>query len=129
MRYQPIIYALHDYLKNNCVGFENRKKGSEIMKIFGIKDNGTFRRYIRIIRNSDVFQKIICSKAGNDGGYWLAVSFKEAITSSEELYSRGIKVVGTSSKIKKKARSDQQLRLVFAKEKGIIESFVQWIKK
>ena len=120
---RPLAYKIYDYLKNNCVGYENRVKSDIIMNEFGITDNKTLRSYIQEIRESDILTKIICSEAGKDGGYWLASSQKEVNQTLEHLYKRAMEMLKNYSVIKRKARLNKQMRIKLSKyEKEIIES-------
>lgn len=82
---------LIEYLKNNCVGYDNRQKAYQLMKIVDIKDHKTFRNMIEEIRQSKetIF---ICSEAGNDGGYWLPTTKEEIVTTIDHLESRAYKM-------------------------------------
>ena len=44
---------LIEYLKNNCVGYDNRQKSNKLMKIVNITDNKDFRALIERIRQSE----------------------------------------------------------------------------
>ena len=85
---KSLTYKIYDYLKKNAVGYEKRIKSNVLMKEFNINDNKTLRFYIEEIRNSDILQKIICSEAGSNGGYWVATSQEEVYETLEHLYKR-----------------------------------------
>ena len=119
----PVVYDIYDYLKENCVGYENRVKGEKLMDVFYINDNKTFRSYIEDIRNSSVLQKIICSEAGKNGGYWIPSNEDEIKATLFDLYKRSMQMLKTYSMIKKKANLDNQYRMKLTKyEKDIYES-------
>ena len=123
---KPIVYQLYQYLEKNAVGYENRIKGGVLMSELGINDHKTFRSYIEAIRDSEVLQKIICSEAGSNGGYWVATNTEEVYNTLEHLYKRSIKMLYTYSKLKKKARLNNQMRLKFGKyEKEIYKSLME----
>ena len=125
-KHSPTVYKIHDYLKNNAVGYENRLKAWQIMKEFDITDNKTFRGYIEEIRQSPVLQKIICSEAGNNGGYWIATSDAEVEATLDHLYKRAMEMLKTYAIIKRKYQLDGQQRLKMTKyEKEIIESIMR----
>ena len=125
-KHSSIVYQIHDYLKNNAVGYENRLKSGQIMAKFGITDNKTFRGYIEEIRQSPVLQKIVCSEAGQNGGYWIATSDAEVEATLEHLYKRAIEMLKTYAIIKRKYKNDGQYRLKMTKyEKEIIESIMR----
>ena len=57
-KHSPIVYQVYEYLKNNCVGYDNRQRSWQIQNELGIGDNKTFRNHINTIRNSDTLQKV-----------------------------------------------------------------------
>ena len=123
----PICYQIHDYLKKNAVGYENRKTAQELMDIFYIKSSDVLRQYIREIRDSEIIHKPICSKSGSGGknGYWIATELDEIIKSANALESRGWDCIKMARNMKKKARLHNQKRIVFTKfEKDVIESVI-----
>jgi hypothetical protein len=123
---KPIVYQIYDYLKKNAVGHEKRVKSGVLMKEFNIKDNKTLRDYIESIRNSDVLQKIVCSEAGKNGGYWIATNDEEVYKTLEHLYKRSMQMLKTYSKIKKKYKLDRQYRLKLTKyQKEMYESIMR----
>ena len=125
-KHSPMVYKIHDYLKNNAVGYENRLKAWQIMKEFDITDNKTFRGYIEEIRQSPVLQKIICSEAGNNGGYWVATTDAEVEATLDHLYKRAMEMLKTYAIIKRKYQLDGQQRIKMTKyEKEIIESIMR----
>lgn len=125
-KHSILAYRIHDYLKENAVGYEKRLKSWEIMKEFDITDNKTFRSYIEEIRQSPVLQKIICSEAGNNGGYWVAQNDKEVEDTLNHLYKRAMEMLKTYSIIKNKYKLDGQYRIKMTKyEKEIIESIMR----
>ena len=92
---------LIEYLKNNCIGYDNRQKSNQLMKVVGIKDNKEFRSLIEDIRQSKetIF---ICSEAGKQGGYWLPTTKEEVETTIDHLESRAYEMIKTAKKKKKK---------------------------
>ena len=123
---KPLTYKIYDYLKKNATGYEKRVKSRVLMKEFDIKDNKTLRFYIEEIRNSDILQKIVCSEAGNKGGYWIATNDEEVYQTLEHLYKRSMQMLKTYSIIKKKYKLDRQYRLKLSKyQKEIYESIMR----
>lgn len=120
------VYEIYNYLKENAVGYENRKLSYEIMKQFEIKTNVELRHYIQEIRNSETLQKIICSEASQNGGYWVATNYEEVEATLKQLYKRAMNMLKTYSVIKNKAKLNNQLRMKFTKyEKDIYESIMK----
>lgn len=125
-REKPMTYKIYDYMKKNCVGYENRVKSNILMQIFNINDNRTLRKYIEDIRNSEILQKIVCSEAGQGGGYWLATSDEEVYITLEHLYKRSMQMLKTYSCIKKKYNLNKQYKLKLSKyEKDIYTSIME----
>ena len=123
---KPLTYKIYDYLKKNAVGYEKRVKSGVLMKEFGINDNKTLRFYIEAIRNSETLQKIICSEAGQHGGYWIANNDEEVYQTLEHLYKRSMQMLKTYSIIKKKYKLDKQYRLKLSKyQKEMYESIMR----
>ena len=123
---KPICYEIHDYLKNNAIGYKNRKTADELLKKFNIKSDDVLRKYIREIRDSGVFHKPICSKSGSSSnGYWIATDVEEIIESANRLEKRGWNCIKRARKMKHKARLNNQRKIVFSKyEKDVIESVI-----
>lgn len=107
---------IYKYLSDHAVGYDNRVKSNELMKEFRISDNEMFRSYIQKIRQSDKFDKIICSQAGAVGGYWIAKNSEEVEQTLEHLYNRSMEMLKTYSIIKKKAMLDNQFTYDFIDE-------------
>ena len=125
-RESPLTYKIYNYLKKNAVGYEKRVKSSEIMEKFNIRDNKTFRAYIENIRDSEVLQKIVCSEAGSNGGYWIATNNDEVVETLQHLYKRSMKMLKTYSILKRKSKLNNQMRLKLSKyEKEIYESLME----
>lgn len=123
----PICYRIHDYLKKNAIGYENRKTAQELMDIFNIKTSDILRQYIREIRDSDILHKPICSKSGSGGknGYWIATELDEIIESADALESRGWDCIKRARRMKRKAKLHNQRKIVFSNyEKNVIESVI-----
>ena len=125
-QHRTIIYEIYDYLKENAVGYKNRIKSNKLMEEFKIATNDTLRSYIQEIRQSCILQKIVCSQAGNNGGYWMATSEEEVEETLRHLYNRAMEMLKTYSKIKMKARLDGQCRIKMSKyEKDEIKSILR----
>ncbi|MBR4486782.1 hypothetical protein IKS57_05590 [bacterium] len=123
---KPLTYQIYEYLKKNAVGYEKRVKSSVLMKEFNIKDNKSLRGYIEDIRNSEILQKIVCSEAGKQGGYWIATNDEEVYQTLAHLYKRSMQMLKTYSIIRKKHKLDNQYRLKLSKyEKEIYESVMR----
>lgn len=122
---RPLAYKIYNYLKTNARGYENRVKADVLMDEFNITDNKTLRSYIQEIRESDVLQKIICSEAGCNGGYWVATSQKEVTKTLEHLYKRSMEMLKNYAILRNKARLDKQKRIKLTKyQKDCIESIL-----
>lgn len=125
-QHKTIIYEIYGYLKENAVGYENRIKSNKLMEEFEISTNDTLRSYIQEIRQSCILQKIVCSQAGNNGGYWIATNEEEVEETLRHLYNRAMEMLKTYSKIKNKARLDGQCRIKMSKyEKDEIKSILR----
>lgn len=123
---RPLAYKIYNYLKDNAVGYENRVKSDILMKEFDINDNKSLRSYIQEIRESDILTKVICSEAGNDGGYWIATDYKEVKKTLDHLYKRAMEMLKGYSVLKKKAHLNKQMRIKMGKyEKEMIESIME----
>lgn len=119
-------YDLYSYLKNNALGYSKRVKSSTLMQKFNISDNKTLRKHIQNIRNDEILQKIICSEAGHNGGYWIANNEKEVEETLEHLYKRAMEMLKTYNSIKKKVKLNGQYRIKFSKyERDHIESVLK----
>ena len=94
---ETLIY----YLKENCIGYENRKKANKLMQVVGISDHKKFRSLVEQIRQSK--NKIfICSEAGNQGGYWLPTTKEEIETTINHLEARGYEMFKTAKILREK---------------------------
>lgn len=125
-KHSPIVYKIYDYLKNNCVGYDNRIKSYRIMEAFNINDNKEFRSYIQEIRDSDTLQKIICSEAGLGGGYYVATNDDEVYQTLQHLYKRSIKMLHNYSKMKRKHSLNNQMRLKLSQyEQELYQSIME----
>lgn len=123
---RPLAYKIYNYLKENAVGYENRVKSDVLMKEFNINNNKTLRSYIQEIRESGILAKIICSEAGNNGGYWIATDNKEVRKTLDHLYKRSMVMLKNYSILKKKAKLNKQMRIKMSKyEKEMIESIME----
>ena len=95
------IELLINYLKNNCVGYENRQKAYKLMKVINIKDHKTFRNIIETIRQSDE-NVFICSEAGSKGGYWIPTTNYEIDVTINHLEARAYEMLKTVDILRKK---------------------------
>lgn len=121
-----VEYKIYEYLKKNAVGYEKRIKSSVLMKEFNINDNKTLRSYIENIRQSEKLQKIVCSEAGKNGGYWIPTNNEEISKTLEHLYKRSIEMLKTYSILKNKAKLNNQYRLKLSEyEKEIYKSIME----
>lgn len=128
-KHRPIIYQLYDYLKKNAIGYENRIKSGTLMEYFNISSNEILRSYIQEIRQSDILQKIVCSQAGVNGGYWIATNEEEIKDTLSHLYNRSMEMLKTYSIIKRKAHLDGQYRIKMSEyEREVIESILKGVK-
>lgn len=92
---------LINYLKENCIGYENRVKANVLMQVVGISDHKTFRNLVEQIRQSK--NKIfICSEAGQQGGYWLPTTKEEIETTINHLESRACEMFKTAKILREK---------------------------
>lgn len=125
-QHSSIEYKIYEYLKKNAVGYEKRVKSSVLMKEFNINDNKMLRKRIENIRQSEKLQKIICSEAGRNGGYWIPTNNEEVSKTLEHLYKRSIEMLKTYSILKNKAKLNNQYRLKLSKyEKEIYKSIME----
>lgn len=92
---------LIEYLKNNCVGYDNRQKSNRLMKVVDITDNKEFRDLIQSIRQSKetIF---ICSEAGKTGGYWLPTTETEIRDTIDHLEFRAYEMIKTAKILREK---------------------------
>lgn len=92
---------LIEYLKNNCIGYDNRQKSNKLMKVVNITDNKEFRALIEEIRQSKetIF---ICSEAGKDGGYWLPTTKEEVEITIDHLEARAYEMIKTAKILREK---------------------------
>ena len=102
---------IYDYLQKKAVGYEKRVKSSLLMKEFNINDNKTLRSYIETIRDNMDKHYIICSEAGQNGGYWIATNEQEVYDTLEHLYKRSMKMLYTYSVMKRKLKANKQMRI------------------
>ena len=105
------IELLIDYLKHNCVGYENRQKAYKLMKVINIKDHKTFRNIIETIRQSDE-NVFICSEAGSNGGYWIPINKQEIKITIEHLEKRASEMLKTARILRKKSGIKRWLDIV-----------------
>ena len=96
---------IYDYLCQNHVGKDNRITNYKLRELFDISDEKSLRNIIENIRINDEFKKIIASKAGKKGGYWIANSKSDCLETIEHLQKRALKILGTSEIINDKMRS------------------------
>ena len=83
------------------------------------------KQYIYTIYVCEILTKIICSEAGQDGGYWIATDYKEVKKTLDHLYKRSMEMLKGYSILKKKAKLNKQRRIRLSKyEKEVIESIM-----
>lgn len=117
---------IYEYLRKNAVGRSKRVKSGILMKEFNINDNKALRRHIENIRDNMDYELIVCSEAGNDGGYWIATTEEEVMETLKHLYKRSMKMLYTYSKLRKKSRLNRQQRLQLDKDtKEIYKSIME----
>lgn len=96
---------IYDYLTNNCVGYDNRVKGWQLMKLFNIKDHKTLRSYIQELRQDEEIDKMIGSVAGKSGGFFIIENYNEFKDTVDHLYLRAMEMLKTRQNlIDKKSR-------------------------
>lgn len=103
--HESIIYRLYDELKNH-VGKENAVSAKELSAKFGITKR-TLRDYIRAIRNSGEFEKVIGSY---QGGYFVCTK-EESDNVTSHLYKHVFNLLGTIRTMDKKAGRDGQMKI------------------
>lgn len=117
---------IYNYLRKNAVGRLKRVKSSVLMQKFNITDNKTLRSHIESIRDNMEYELIVCSEAGQQGGYWIATSDEEVTETLKHLYKRSMKMLYTYSKLRKKSRLNKQQRLQLDKDiKEIYNSIME----
>ena len=117
---------IYEYLRKNAVGRLKRVKSSVLMQKFNITDNKTLRSHIESIRDDMEYELIVCSEAGQQGGYWIATSDEEVTETLKHLYKRSMKMLYTYSKLRKKSRLNKQQRLQLDKDiKEIYNSIME----
>ena len=117
---------IYEYLRKNAVGRSKRVKSGILMKEFNINDNKALRRHIENIRDNMDYELIVCSEAGQQGGYWIATTEAEVMETLKHLYKRSMKMLYTYSKLRKKSRLNRQQRLQLDKEtKEIYKSIME----
>lgn len=122
----PKEYEIYNYMLNNNVGYGKRTKSDILMKRFNISDNRQFRRYIQRLREDENIDKIVCSEAGFNGGYWIATDKAEVLGTMEHLYKRAMEMLKIYAIIKKKAQLNGQMRYkINGKDIEIIESILE----
>lgn len=93
---------IYEYLLNHALGFENRIKGYELMKIFNIEDHKTLRSYIEEARNNSKYEYLIGSEAGKDGGYYIPISSEEKDISTSHIRLRAENQLRTYENMERK---------------------------
>ena len=101
---------LINYLKENCKGYDNRKKANELMYIIDIHDNKVFRAIIEDIRKTE--NVFICSEAGKNGGYWIPTNKQEIKLTIEHLEKRASEMLKTARILRKKSGIKKWLDIV-----------------
>lgn len=102
---------IYDYLISECIGYEKRVKGYQLMKLFNINDHKTFRSYIQEIRQSPDFPKLIGSEAGKDGGYFVISNYEEYKMTIEHQYLRAMEMLKTNGIMKDKYLKENMEKL------------------
>ena len=93
---------IYDYLVNNCVGYDNRVKGWQLMKLFNIHDHKTLRSYIQELRQDEEVDKMIGSVAGSKGGFFIIENYSEFKDTVDHLYLRAMEMLKTYKIMKDK---------------------------
>lgn len=101
---------IYDYLLENCIGYENRIKGYELMKLFDINDNKTLRSYIQETRKKDEYKYLVGSEAGFKGGYWIVNNAIEKKKTVKHLLLRAIEQLKMLKTIKRKEIYNEKYR-------------------
>lgn len=102
---------IYYYLQKNAVGREKRVKSGVLMDMFNIEDNKTLRSHIENIRDNMDYEYIICSEAGQNGGYWIATSEQEVFDTLQHFYKRSMKMLYTYARIKNKLKLNKQMQI------------------
>lgn len=102
--------VLIKYLKENCKGYDNRKKSNELMFMLDIYDNKVFRAIIEDIRKTENI--FICSEAGSNGGYWIPTNKQEIKLTIEHLEKRASEMLKTARILRKKSGIKRWLDIV-----------------
>lgn len=93
---------IYNYLINHSVGYKNRIKAKHLQKMFGIKDNKSFRKIIDKIRRNDNYKYAVMSKSSFRGGYWIATSEEEIQAVADDFKRRAKYIENTGEIIKDK---------------------------
>ena len=99
---------IYDYLVNNCVGYDNRVKGWQLMKLFNIKDHKTLRGYIQDLRNDEDIEELIGSVAGHGGGFYIIRNYAEYKDTIDHLYLRAMEMLKTREVIMNKKNRQEK---------------------
>lgn len=84
----PRQWKIYNYLKNHCVGKENKMQGSEICRELGIEYTITFKKDIHAIRNCET----ITRRIGSDPtGYWLMLENEDGLDYIKRLATTQLK--------------------------------------
>jgi len=102
---------IYDYLVNNCIGYDNRIKGWQLMKLFNIKDHKTLRSYIQELRQDEEIDKMIGSVAGKSGGFFIIANYDEYKDTVDHLYLRAMEMLKTYKIMKDKEEHQKFNRL------------------
>lgn len=93
---------IYQYLLKNHVGYDNRIKGKDLMKIFNIKDHKTLRSYIEKARKYKEYRYLIGSEAGSKGGYFMVTNGMEKELTINHMLLRAEEQLDTCEKMKGK---------------------------
>lgn len=92
---------IYEYLTENCIGKENRKKSNYFMEKYDINNNKTFRHHIEKMRfNTDEYPIRIESIAGKHGGYYVKRD-NEVTTTVEKFKQRTARTAKTARALEK----------------------------
>lgn len=102
---------IYDYLTKNCVGYDNRVKGWQLMKLFNIHDHKTLRSYIQELRQDVELDRMIGSVAGSKGGFFIIENYDEFKNTVDHLYLRAMEMLKTYKIMKDKEEHQKFNRL------------------
>lgn len=68
---------VYEYLVKNHVGQKNMIKNQDLRNMFGIKSDKSMRKIIQNIRENKNYKRIIGSKSGKSGGFYICETPEE----------------------------------------------------